>query len=151
MVSSSVSCESPVSGIIAVMIILLTLMVFGQEIYQFLSSTLPGISPALRLLIKLRFVVVFIVIAAVFLAIYIGAPGMKLRFAALIPGAAAAAGAWLLFTWLFSLFIVYGGGYSTYGSLAAIVISLLWMYWCMYIILIGAYINVFIQAKKSDY
>lgn len=138
-------------GIIAVMIILLTLMVFGQEIYQFLSSTLPGISPALRLLIKLRFVVVFIVIAAVFLAIYIGSPGMKLRFAALIPGAAAAAGAWLLFTWLFSLFIVYGGGYSTYGSLAAIIISLLWMYWCMYIILIGAYINVFIQAKKYDY
>ena len=75
---------------------------------------------------------------------------MKLRCAALIPGAAAAAGAWLLFTWLFSLFIVYGGGYSTYGSLAAIVISLLWMYWCMYIILLGAYLNVFISSEKQN-
>ena len=38
-------------GIIAVMIILLTLMVFGQEIYQCLSAPRPGISPSLRLLI----------------------------------------------------------------------------------------------------
>lgn len=138
-------------GIIAVMIVLLALMVFGQEIYQLISSELPGISPALKLLIKLRFVVVFIVLAAVFLAIYLGAPGMKLRFSALLPGAAAASVAWLLFTWLFSLFIVYGGGFSTYGSLAAIIISLLWMYWCMYIILLGAYLNVFLQAQKLDY
>ena len=137
-------------GIIAVMIILLALMVFGRQIYQLISSELPGISPALKMLIKLRFLVVFFVLAAVFLAIYLGTPGMKLRFTALIPGAAAASGAWLLFTWLFSLFIVYGGAYSTYGSLAAIIISLLWMYWCMYIILLGAYINVFIQARKAD-
>lgn len=67
----------------------------------------------------------------------------------LIPrGSIAAAGAWLLFTWLFSLYIVYGGGYTTYGSLAAIIITLLWMYWCMYIILLGAYINMYIYRRR---
>ena len=137
-------------GLIVIMIVVLALMVFGHEIYEFLSTEVPGISPALKLLIKLRFIVVFLLLSAVFLAIYIGTPGMKLRFAELIPGAAAAAGAWLLFTWLFSLYILYGGGFSTYGSLATIIISLLWMYWCMYIILLGAYLNVFIHNQKND-
>ena len=43
-----------------------------------------------------------------------------------------------------------GNSYSIYGSLAAIVISLLWMYWCMYIILLGAYLNVFISSEKQS-
>ena len=68
----------------------------------------------------------------------------------LLPGAAGAAAAWLLFTWLFSLFIRCGGGFSTYGSLAAIIISLLWMYWCMYIILLGASVNEFIRERKQQ-
>lgn len=73
---------------------------------------------------------------------------MRLRLRQLLPGSLAAAAAWLLFTWLFSLYIVYGGGYTTYGSLAAIIITLLWMYWCMYIILLGAYVNMYIYHKR---
>ncbi len=136
-------------GIIAIMIVLLAIMVFGKEIYWLINTELPVVSPALRLILKLRFVVSFIVIAVVLMLIYIGSPGVHLRFSELLPGAAAASGAWLLFTWLFSLFILYGGGYSTYGSLAAIIISLLWMYWCMYIILFGMYLNVYIHNRKS--
>ena len=40
-----------------------------------------------------------------------------------------------------SMYVSYGNGYSIYGSLTIIVIIMLWMYFCMYIILIGAYLN----------
>lgn len=134
---------------IAVAIIVLTLMMFSKEIYELLSSHLPAVSPALALLLKLRFLVAFLVLALVFLAMYKGVPGVKIKLAHLLPGAAVASAAWLLFTWLFSLFIRYVN-YSTYGSLATIVISLLWMYWCMYIILFGASINQFIIEAHTD-
>lgn len=39
------------------------------------------------------------------------------------------------------MYVSYGNGYSIYGSLTIIVIIMLWMYFCMYIILIGAYLN----------
>lgn len=137
-------------GMIAVAIITLALMVFGQDIYEFLSLKFPSISPTLRLLLKLRFVLTFLILTVVFLAIYKGVPGIKIKLITLLPGAAGAAAAWLLFTWLFSLFIRFGGGFSTYGSLATIVISLLWMYWCMYIILLGASVNQFIREAKEQ-
>lgn len=135
-------------GMIVFAIVILALMMFGQEIYEFIGSVLPSVSPALQLLVKLRFVLAFIVLTLIFLAIYKGIPGVKIKLLHLIPGAAGAAGVWLLFTWLFSLFIMYGSGYSTYGSLATIVISLLWMYWCMYIILLGAAVNQFIREAN---
>ncbi len=136
-------------GMIVVAIVILGLMVFGQDIYTFLNDNLPFVSPALNLLLKLRFVLAFIILTVVFLAIYKGVPGIKINLLHLLPGAAGAAGLWLLFTWAFSLFIRYGSGYSTYGSLATIVISLLWMYWCMYIILLGASANEFIREAKA--
>ena len=135
-------------GMIAVAIVVLALMVFSKEIYDLINTHLPAISPALALLLKLRFVVAFLILAIVFLAIYKGVPGVKMKLAHLLPGAAGASAAWLLFTWLFSLFIRYAN-YSTYGSLATIVISLLWMYWCMYIILLGASVNQFIREAHD--
>lgn len=136
-------------GMIIVAVVVLAFMVFGQEIFDFMREHMPRISPALQLLLKFRFVVAFIVLTFVFHAIYRFAPSVKLNFLNLLPGAAGAAGGWLLFTWFFSLYIQLARGFSTYGSLATIIISLLWMYWCMYIILLGAAVNEFIQELRS--
>ena len=38
-------------------------------------------------------------------------------------------------------------GLNTYGSLTTIVIIMLYLYFCMYIILIGAYINSYFIEK----
>lgn len=131
-------------GIITAMLILLILLVFGEKIAEYSL-----ISPFVKLLFSLRIVFTAIILTLIFILIYHWVPGMKQSFLSLIPGSAAAAVVWLIFTWLYSLYLRYGGDYSTYGRLAAIVISLLWMYWCMYIVLIGAYLNVFLYRKKN--
>lgn len=137
-------------GILAAMVIILLLNIFTSYIAELINDQLPFISPLIRLIIKLRFVFAAIILTVIFMMIYRWVPGRHMRFAEIFPGALAAALAWLLFTWLFSLLMILSGSrYDTYGSLATIVISLLWMYWCMYIILLGAYLNYYIQDRKT--
>lgn len=131
-------------GVIAAMLLVILVTFFGERLLDLLYESVSTV------LIRLRFVLVVLLLTVLFTLVYHWIPGMKIRFFALIPGAAFAACAWLLFTWLFSLLIMSSNSYTVYGSLAAIVISLLWMYWCMYIILLGAYLNVFISSEKKQ-
>ena len=57
-------------------------------------------------------------------------------------GAAATAVGWLGFSYVFSIYIMHYSRYSfLYGSLAAIVLLMLWVYFCVYMLLIGAELN----------
>lgn len=61
-----------------------------------------------------------------------------------MPGAAFTSVAWLAISRLVRLYIeVYPNLSVMYGSLAGIVIIMLWLYFCMYFLLIGAMINYF--------
>lgn len=146
---SIIACLDTI-GLIIAMVLVLAMLVFSKQIVEYIRTDVPFISPVIAFLIKFRFIFVILILSGVFSLIYRWVPGMKLGFGSLFPGAVAAASCWLLFSWLFSLFLNYGGGYSIYGSLAAIVICLMWMYWCMYIILLGAHLNVFLYALKTD-
>lgn len=128
-------------GLIAAMLLVITVTFFGDLLLGKVFA------PFAIVLLRLRFLFVGIALFAIFMLLYRLTPCIKPTFHSLFAGAVFAACAWLLFTWLFSLFLMYGNSYDTYGSLAAIVISLLWMYWCMYIILLGAYINSFFAAN----
>ena len=132
-------------GLVTAMIALLILLVFSEHIAQ-----VSVFSPVIQLIFNLRLVVAAVILTVIFVLMYHWVPDIKLSLLSLLPGASAASAAWLIFTWLFSLYLKNGGNYSTYGSLAGIVISLLWMYWCMYIILIGAYLNVFLYRNRSN-
>lgn len=145
---SIIACLDTI-GLIIAMVLVLAMLVFGKQIVEYIRTDVPLISPVIAFLIKFRFIFVILILSGVFSLIYRWVPGMKLGFGSLFPGAVAAAACWLLFSWLFSLFLNYGGGYSIYGSLAAIVICLMWMYWCMYIILLGAHLNVFLYTLKT--
>ena len=137
-------------GIIITMVLILLMLLFGKYLVSFIGDEMPIVSPVIAFLIKFRFLFAILILSGIFTVIYRYVPEMKLGFGALLPGSVIAAGAWLLFTWGFSLFIKYGSGFSTYGSLATIIICLLWMYWCMFIILLGAYTNIFIFASRTD-
>lgn len=137
-------------AIIIAMVFILLLLIFSKRLVELIGTDIPLVSPAIALLIKCRFLLAIAILSGVFTLIYRYVPEMKLGFGALLPGSVFASGAWLLFTWGFSLFLKLGSGFSTYGNLAAIIICLLWMYWCMFIILLGAYTNVFIFNARLE-
>ena len=69
-----------------------------------------------------------------------------------LPGAAFAALGWVLFSYFYSLYLAYfPTGYYIYGSLAAALLLMLWLYTCMNILLIGAEINKFIFRKRISH
>ena len=65
--------------------------------------------------------------------------------------------AWYVFSAGLSIYVNYFNGFSMYGSLTTLVLIMLWMYFCMYILMLCAEFNVvfdeyiagFIQQKKE--
>ena len=102
---------------------------------------LPG-QPLLRLLLAAVLLKLFF--ALVYRRLPHGAPPWRFQ----LPGAAFAAVTWLLFSWLFSVYLSLTGNYGAYGRLGGFVIALLWMYACMYLLLLGAWLSRRLSQRR---
>ena len=88
-----------------------------------------------------------------FWLMFIAIPRRQVSWKNAFWGAAFAAAGWVLFSTFFSIFVENFSNYATiYGSLAAIVILMMWLFICMYILLIGGELAVWLQTSsiKSD-
>lgn len=132
-----------------VMILSLFLNVFGNQLVKLILHRLPVLREFVSFLMHFRFLVVWVVLTVLFAAIYAYMPDEKLLFKEQIPGAMFAAVVWNVFSWGFSLYVNHSNTYGIYGSLTIIVIVLIWMYFCMYIIMIGAYLNRYLRPENE--
>ena len=131
---------------VIVLVGMLVVVVFGKKVARLLGSYIPSIIPFLRRILSCRFLLAWVILACLFTAIYTWVPKKKLRIRDQIPGAVFSSAAWIAFSALFSLYIGKSSSFGIYGSLTTIVIALIWMYYCMYILLLGTYLNV----KRND-
>lgn len=91
---------------------------------------------------RLKFLWLFLVLVIVFSAIYAFFPQRKSRYIYQLPGAAASAAGWIIFSYLFSLYIKYFSKFPLlYGSLTAVALLMLWVYFAQYMFLLGAKMN----------
>lgn len=129
--------------IVMLLIVILSLVinVFGNQLVSIALYRLTQLERIVDFCMNFRFLVVWVVMTVLFAAIYAYVPNKKLKFREQIPGATFSAVVWSVFSWGFSIYVAYGNSYGVYGSLSIIIIVLLWMYFCMYIIMIGAYLN----------
>ncbi|HIS25464.1 MAG TPA: YihY/virulence factor BrkB family protein [Candidatus Pullilachnospira intestinigallinarum] len=126
----------------------LLLLVFGNSIQKLLERYVPMIGRIAAYIIGMRTVISLAVLCLVFLLIYKFLPNRKASLKSQLPGAIISALAWSLFSLGFSIYLdVFHGLSSMYGSLTATVLVLLWMYFCMYIVLIGAEINAYFEER----
>ena len=128
-----------------VVILSLFLMVFGDQLVTLTLHRFPQLQQLVSFAMNFRFLLVWAVLSVLFAAVYAYVPDKKLEFREQIPGAVFSAVVWSVFSWAFSYYVTYGNTYGIYGSLSIIIIVLLWMYFCMYIIMIGAYLNRYFQ------
>lgn len=134
---------------LVVVILSLFLMVFGNQLVTLALHRIPRLETVVSFFMNFRFVLVWAILTILFAAIYAYVPDLKLKFKAQIPGAVFSAVVWSVFSWGFSLYLTYGNSYGIYGSLSIIIIVLLWMYFCMYIIMIGAYLNRYFSLENQ--
>lgn len=131
-------------GMIVAIVVSLFLMVFGETIFEQLKdvlSLIPYLSLTIEFLINFRILVVIGILTLVFTFIYWLVPNKKMRYKKQLPGAMFSAVVWCVFSYVFSLYVDIFHGFSVYGSMTFVVVIMLWFYFCMYIILIGAQIN----------
>lgn len=126
------------------------LLVFGNRLYNWIASQLPMLKDLAFLIMSLRSLVTIIILTVFFLLLYLVIPNRKSRLLKELPGAILAAGGWMGFSFLFSFYIDHSPNASfAYGSLTTLAFSMLWLYFCMYILFVGAEINVFLSGYKD--
>ncbi len=90
--------------------------------------------------------IVACIVLFTFALIYYFAPAAKQKFSWISPGAVLAFVFWLIFSLLFSFYVGNFGSYSaTYGSLAGVIILMLYIYYSALIMLVGAEMNQVIE------
>ena len=63
-----------------------------------------------------------------------------------LQGAIFTACAWQVISFIFSIYLDIFTGFTTmYGSLTMIILIMLWLYMCMYVILLGGEVNALLQ------
>ncbi|HEX3075719.1 MAG TPA: YihY/virulence factor BrkB family protein [Lachnospiraceae bacterium] len=127
----------------------LGLLVFGNRLYLLIATNFPLINDFALAVIGFRTIVSLAVFTIFFLILYTVIPNRKTRVLNELPGAILASAGWMLFSFLYSIYIDNVARFSSmYGSLTAIVLLMLWLYFCMYILFIGAEVNVLLLRFK---
>lgn len=103
--------------------------------------------------LKIRFPVFTALLTASFTACFVSAAQRSTRVKHSIrchlPGAVFSTLGWIVFSWGYSLYITHFPSASTlYGGLAAVCLIMLWVYFCMVILLLGAEVNKLCSARK---
>jgi len=136
--------------IFAIMLIIsITILVFGNRLYLWITQRFHILHDLALVIISLRTMVGLIILFIFFLIIYMFVPNRKAKLSKEVPGAFVCAAGWMGYSYAFSYYIDHYSNYtSTYGSLTTIVLFMLWLYFCMYILFIGAEINILLQNKE---
>ena len=134
--------------ILAILIVTFVLGVFGRDVLRWLLQNTIGIEELRTDLISfVSFDVMLGVTITTFGGIYTYIPNKKIVFKKQIPGAVFVATSWGIFTYGFSLYVECFSSFMAYGTLGTIVLFLLWLYFCSYIMLMGAVINWFYDSS----
>ena len=121
----------------------LVLLVFGTRIQNKLTEHLPMVAR-----VTSSILITTGVLALLFLVLYKCIPNRKASFKSQCPGALISSLAWSIFSLAFSMYLdIALAASNMYGSLTMIVFIMIWMYFCMWILLIGAEINAYFEDK----
>jgi len=136
---------------LVVLLLTLALHVFGTGLLSLLERTA---HPALLFLgevINFRFLVLLVVQTGFFAAMFMVLPNRKNGFWESLPGAVAASLGWHAFSVLYSIYVEHFAHLSNvYGSVYAVALSMLWLYFCVSIVFYGGALNVLLGKKRQN-
>ena len=135
-------CVGYTLALLGALVLTLALHSFGRFLLTHLAALAPGLGGVISFLLPLRSLIVLAVLVLFFMLIYFVFPHRPMKFWPQLPGAILAAVGWMGFSSGYSLYIErFGLGSGLYGSLTAVVVTMLWLYFCMCIVFFGAALN----------
>ncbi len=135
---------------IILIILSLVLLVFGNRINIFLQKNFNIFNKIIYIILANKFLISMIVLSVIFTFMYKFIPKHKVRLKDQIIGAIFSATACNVISIFYAVYVnIYTGFSVMYGSLTSIVLAMMWVYACMYSILLGAFINKKINDNKA--
>ena len=136
-------------GFLLVVLLTLVMQVFGNTILDLIRNLDGTLFRFLTEVLDLRFFLLLFLQSVLFTAMYAVLPNRKNRVLQQIPGALLTSIGWLIFSDLFSMYVEHLSGYTTlFGSLYAVALSMLWLYFCICILFLGAAFNHWLEERK---
>ena len=131
-------------GVAALLLFALVLVVFGPEIGGAVADVV-GLGYVFQIAWNVvQWPVLLFLVVLAFALVYYYAPDVEQQFRWISPGSIVAVVAWLLFSLAFSFYVEFGS-FDAYGSIAGIIILMLYIYYSALIMLIGAQLNQVIE------
>ena len=141
--------------VVFILILLATMLivVLGSTINGLLREyhiKIPGI---FGVFYHLRFGIIFVYLVVLFAMIYRNVPNLtraerkKYGFLYQLPGAFFCAVSWLALSLGISIYVDDFNGFSIYGSLTKLAVVMVWMYFCLVCMLLGAEINRYYHGE----
>ena len=132
---------------LVLLVLTLLLDVFGEKLLSYWPQNwAPGV---LQDVLDLRFVVLLLLQTLLFAVMYMVLPNRRNRFFESLPGAMLASVGWQVFSDLYSIYVEHFTGYANiYGSVYAVALSMLWLYFCMSIVLYGGALNAYLSGQE---
>ena len=138
-------------GLILLLLATQLVLVFGVQIAGWLMDRFPALSTPLTRLMNARGLFVFAILTLLFVVFHRLIQHRAKERMRVLPGAVLSAGGWILFSFLYSLYIRYFPRASyLYGGLALLLVMMLWVYFCMIILLCGAEVNKILHRAARD-
>ncbi len=134
-----------------VLLLTLVLHVFGTSILNMLSTASDPLLDFLTEVVDLRFFVLLGVQTVLFTAMYMVLPNKRNKLMDSLPGALLASMGWLIFSDLYSIYVMHFASYANiYGSVYAVALSMLWLYFCISIVFYGGALNHYLMDNRKD-
>lgn len=131
-----------------VLLVTLVLGVFGERLMQMLPPARTPFGLFLSEVVDLRFFLMLLLQTGLFTAMFMALPNRKNGFQESFPGAVLASVGWLSFSKGFSFYVEHFSGYSgIYGSVYAVALSMLWLYFCLSIVFYGGALNKLLMER----
>lgn len=132
------------------LVIALALMLVGPNFGGWLATKV-GLGSAFRTLwpyLRWSIAIAFTVLSIEL--IYFLAPNIHQRFRKTLPGAAIAVGCWIVLSWALGVYFQHFAKLNkTYGTLAAAIALMVWLYWTAFAVILGAEINADLLQQEQ--
>lgn len=129
----------------------LIFLVYGNKLTDAILFRIPELRFIYAFILNFRFLLFWVGFMILFIIFYTLLPNKKMNIKQQLPGALIASVCWSLFSWGFSIYVDVYDGFSMYGSLTTIIVTMFWLYFCMYMILFGAIINLRYQTIMENF
>jgi len=127
-----------------IFVLVLVVLVFGTTIATTVIDNFPKFGYYVVNVLSTTSIISFFILTIFFILVYAIVRSKVFGFLDNVPGALFASAGWIFFSYFFSIYIEKFAGFSAiYGSMTTIILVMLWVYALMYILFIGAEINVY--------